>query len=310
MADIPTYNIKDQVDKAKQQQKDKVDELKSSVIKPKDFLKLNPQNIAAILTPIFLNFVRKQNILKANVNHLKKQLRKQLVGKGTLTIVSNTFIFTPNNYAEYSIIKQDFDKKVNNTKKLVNILNQILTQLQNILKILNIALSVLQVYILVKTKLLVTKKVTVIADLATPSPAKTSGPILIDIIEQEKKLKKSQDKIKELQYVVIMLQQFIKLFKDILNKIKIELNQLQLIIKTSQVNTTMNLSELQGTAPENEEYTDSFGKTYILKLIKNQDGSKQYQALDSFSKMKITQTALSKLATEEQLLEEIKQILG
>jgi hypothetical protein len=40
------------------------------------------------------------------------------------------------------------------------------------------------------------------------------------------------------------------------------------------------------------------------------NGSIQYQALDSFSKMKITQTAPSKIATPEQLLDEIKQILG
>ena len=314
MTDKPTYNIKDQVDKIKQQQDAKVEGFKNISINPKELLKLTPKNtkkiILAILTPVLLNFIRRQNVLKANINKLKKQLKKQLVGKGSLTIVGNTFIFTPNNYSDYSILKQDFDKKVNNAKKLINTLNQILAQLQNILKFLNIALSILQTYILIKTKVLLVKKASVIADLAAPSPSKTTAPILFDILKQEIKLQNSQEQIGDYQLIITAVQQYIKIFKNGLNNIKIELNQLQLTIKSSQVNTSMSLSSLQGTAPENEEYTDMFGKTYILKLVVEQDGSKQYQALDSFSKLKITQTALSKLATEEQLLEEIKQILG
>jgi hypothetical protein len=39
-------------------------------------------------------------------------------------------------------------------------------------------------------------------------------------------------------------------------------------------------------------------------------GFLQYQALDSFSKMKITQTAPSKSKTPDELFTEIKQILG
>ena len=307
-----TYNL----DNIKQQQEAKVEAFKDKVNNSKNIIKetLTTKNvqkaILAIITPILLNFVRKKGILKANINSLKKKLKKQLIGKGTLTIVGNTFIFTPNNYNDYVILKQDFDKKVNNVKKLINTLQQILTQLQNILKFVNIAISVLQTYIITKRALIATKKITVITDLATPSPSKTSGPLLIDLIKQEQSLKNIQDKISDYQLVITLIQQFIKIFNKDLYKIKLELNQLQLTIKTSQINTTMTLGELQGTAPEEEEYTDMFGRSYNLKLVYYPDGSKQYQAIDSFSKTKITQTASSKLATNEQLLEEIKQILG
>lgn len=312
MAKSTTYKLDD----IKQQQRAKVEDFKDKLSNPKSFIKgaLTSKNvqkaILAIVTPILLNFVRKKGVLNANINNLKNKLKKQLVGKGTLTIVGDTFVFTPNNYSEYTIIKQDFDKKVNNTKKLINTLQQILTQLQNVLKFVNIAVSILQTYVVTKLALITAKKATVITDLASPSPAKTSGPLLVDLIKQEQNLKNIQDKIKDYQLVIILIQQFIRIFNKDLNKIQLQLNQLQLVIKTSQLNTTMTLGELQGTAPDEEEYADMFGKTYTLKLVTYPDGSKQYQALDSFSKLKITQTALSKFATNEQLLEEIKQILG
>ena len=49
---------------------------------------------------------------------------------------------------------------------------------------------------------------------------------------------------------------------------------------------------------------------YIPKLVTLPNKQRQYQALDSFSKLKITQTAPSRLKTNAELLDEIKQILG
>ena len=63
------------------------------------------------------------------------------------------------------------------------------------------------------------------------------------------------------------------------------------------------------TSP-NEDYISSSGRSYILELVILPNKFRQYQALDSFSKMKVTQTAPSIIKTEDQLLDEIKSILG
>ena len=64
----------------------------------------------------------------------------------------------------------------------------------------------------------------------------------------------------------------------------------------------------------NDELTDteySNGEqTYIIRVITTPSDALQAVAYDKFSMMKIAQTAPSKIRTADQLLDEIRQILG
>jgi len=156
----------------------------------------------------------------------------------------------------------------------------------------------------------------IIAELAAPSPSKpTTGVALFNTIRSLQQLEKDNKKIDQYQAAIIALQLFLTIFKEMVIKIQLKVNQLQFNIINEPTSTISNdltsaLAEANRSVPENEEYTSDNGRSYTLKLVTLSNGQRQYQALDSFSKLKITQTAPSRIKTDAELLDEIKQILG
>jgi hypothetical protein len=159
------------------------------------------------------------------------------------------------------------------------------------------------------------------ADLSNPSPTKTTGPILADIVVSIVKLEDAKVKVEKYKAGITIAKSISSILRKAITVIKDKLDQLKFIIVSSPDNVPgisdsisqpllESLNDVQTTAPENEEYTDAVGKSYILELVTLPNGAIQYQALDSYSKFKITQTAPSKIKNSQQLLEEIKQILG
>jgi hypothetical protein len=154
------------------------------------------------------------------------------------------------------------------------------------------------------------------AELAAPSPSKpTTGIALFNTVRSLQQLEKDNKKIDQYQSAIIALQLFLTIFKEMITKIQIKVNQLRFDISNEPANTTNNdltsaLADANRAVPDTEEYTSNNGKSYILKLITLPNEQRQYQALDSFSKLKITQTAPSRIKTDAELLEELKQILG
>jgi hypothetical protein len=154
------------------------------------------------------------------------------------------------------------------------------------------------------------------AELAAPTPSKPSvGLALLNTVRSLQQLEKDNKKVDQYQAAITALQLFLTIFKEMITKIQIKVNQLQFNIANDSPNTNNNdlissLAEANNAVPDTEEYTNAEGKSYILKLITLPNKQRQYQALDSFSKMKITQTAPSFTKTNNELLEEIKQILG
>ena len=324
-------DAKNKLDKTKKQIKDrkdkekkKAEELKKSLDDKKGFLKDQAKQtakdaknqIAAIATPILLSFVRAENIADLLIKKLTKDTKKQLQNKGTLTIENGVFTFIPSNPGNYSVFKSNFDRRVSNLKKTISTLNNIITTLNNVVKILNIALSVIKIYIKVKQKIMLVRLARISAELAAPAPAKpTTGVALFNTIRSLQQLEKDNKKIDQYQAAIIALQLFLTIFKEMVTKIQIKVNQLQFNIinestSTNNNNLVASLAEANQSVPDTEEYTSGGGKSYILKLITLPNGLRQYQALDSFSKLKITQTAPSRVKTDAELLEEIKQILG
>ena len=323
--------VKNKLDKTKKQIKDrkaqekkKADELKKSLNDKKGFLKdqatqtaKNAKNqIAAIATPILMSFVRAENIADLLVKKLTKDTKKQLQNKGTLTIENGVFTFTPSNPGNYAIFKSNFDRRVSNLKKTISTLNNIITTLNNIVKILNISLSVIKIYIKIKQRLMLARFARIIAELSAPSPSKpTVGLSLFNTIRSLQQLEKDNKKVDQYQAAIIALQLFLTIFKEMIVKIQLKVNQLQFNIINEPTSTISNdltsaLAEANRSVPENEEYTSDNGRSYTLKLVTLSNGQRQYQALDSFSKLKITQTAPSRIKTDAELLDEIKQILG
>lgn len=304
--------IEQPTDFFKSQKDDLIDKLKTS---------FNKEQIVNLLLPVIRRFVRVEFIARLLIKKLEKQTREQVKNKGKLVVQNGTFTFTPSDNKNYTIFKNNFDKKVSNIKKALDTIQKIITLLNNVIRILNISLSIVQLYIKLKLVRRNSQLATATADLANPSPSKTSGPVLADIIISMAKLEEAQGKVEKFQTVIISAQLFLGIFKTALNDLQSQINKLQFIIITDPSKTSTNLYSnstdlnnsiitLQNTAPDNEEYVDAVGKSYTLILVTLPNGAIQYQALDSYSRFKITQTAPSRLKTPEQLLEEIKQILG
>jgi hypothetical protein len=324
----PDDKTAEAIKKRSEKQKQKAGEFEKSLDDKKGFLKdqvgqtaKSAQGvITGLLTPVLMSFVRAENIADLLIKKLTKDTKKQLQNKGTLTIENGVFTFVPNDSSNYTIFKNNFDRRVSNLKRTVSTLQNIINILNNVIKGLNIALSVIKIYIKIKQKLLLTKLARISAELAAPSPGgakPTAGVTLFQIIRQLQQLEKDNKKVDTYQAAITAAQLFLTIFKEMLSKIQIRINQLQFNIVNDSNPTSSNNSDLQaslaGTAisvPADENYVNNNGKTYILKLVTLPNNQRQYQALDSFSKLKITQTAPSRIKTDAELLEELKQILG
>jgi hypothetical protein len=325
---LPNSNqIKNKLDKVAKQIKDRKDkekkkseELEKSLNDKNGFLKDQAKQnvkglkntITSILTPILLQFIRAENIADLLIKKLEKDTRKQLQNKGTLTVIGGQFTFTPSDTGNYSTFKTNFDKRVYSIKKSIDTLNKMIGILTNIIKILNLSLSAIKLFIKIKTKKRLAQQLTIATDLASPSPAKTSGPLLIEVNRSLEQLSKDEKKVETYQAAITAAQLFLNIFKEMVLKIKTKVEQLRFEIINNSSNSSDDISNqlIDEIIPVDENYVSSDGKTYILKPILLPNGQRQYQALDSFSKLKITQTAPSRIKTDAQLLEEIKQILG
>ena len=309
---------KDQLERIKGKQN--INDPFKNLSDPKAFLKqqnlsISKNQVITVLLPIVSQFIKVEFIAKLIIKKLEKQTREQVKNKGTLTVQDGTFTFTPSDNNNYQVFKDNFDKKVNNLKTTVKKLQQLVTILNNIIKVTNIALSIIQVLIKMKLSKLNSQLISISTDLASPSPSKSSGPALIATINDILKLQKYDKKVEEYKKGIAIAKSILIICNNALTDLKIQLDTLKFIITDSPNNNitsplSNSVSSIQLASPDSEDYTDAFGKSYILKLVTLPNGAKQYQALDSYSKMKITQTAPSRIKTEQQLLEEIKQILG
>jgi hypothetical protein len=318
--------VKKQIKDRKDQEKKKLDDIKKSLDDKKGFLKDqakqsikdNKSKLAAIATPILLQFIRAENIADLLIKKLEKDTKKQLQNKGTLIVENGVFTFTPSNSDNYTVFKNNFDRRVSNIKKAITTLNNIVTILNNIIKTFNIALTLIKLYIKIKIKLRAVRLAKLAAELGAPIPAKpTVGVEIAKIVMSIEKLQSDKKKIEDYQAIITSLQIFITIFKEMIVKIKIKIDRLQFNILSSTPNSgtdqdvlSAQLDDSKNSVPNNEDYISSDGRSYILKLVTLPNEQRQYQALDSFSKLKITQTAPSRIKTDAELLDEIKQILG
>ena len=338
---LPNSNeVKNKLDKTKNavkkridEQKKKADDFKKSLDDKKEFLKdqvkqttKNAKNIIiGILTPVLLSFIRAENIADLLIKKITRDTKKQLQNKGTLTIDNGVFTFTPSNPGNYTVFKNNFDRRVSNLKQTISTLQNIVNTLTNVIKVLNISLSALKLYVKFKLRATQAKKKALETSIrAVVPPAPVPGALIVELNAIDNQLNpdvrgtiaNTNKKIETYQAGITAAQLFLTIFKEMLAKIKTKIDRLQfnvIIDDAPTIPDVINFESLldpNGSTPTEEEYINNNGKSYILRLVTLPNEQRQYQALDSFSKLKITQTAPSRIKTNAQLLEEIKQILG
>lgn len=291
----------------------------ASILKGQMGINIKKQ-LMSMAVPILISLIRKINIADTIINKIENDTKKQLQDKGVLVISGGSFVFTPSNLGNYNIYKTNFDNRVSNLKAVISDIISILTFLDSIIKIINYALTAFQLFKAAKAIVIQIKLASVTADLGTPSPVKPSGRVLKSVIDDilkelnmlppGREAQSIDDKIKDFQDIINAIQMFLRIFKGSLNDIKIRLDELSFTIVGIDSELPSSLQAAKNASNDDSEYISINGTKYILKYIELPNRYKQYQALDAFSKLKISQTAPSIIKTPNELLEEIKQILG
>ena len=329
VADKAKKELADKAKKAKElvaQQKKKFEDLKKAANDKVNFLKdqakISPSQakaaILAILLPILTKFINAEKAANAIINRLISKTKKQLKNKGRVTVNGGKIVFTPKDNGNYQRFKQDFDRKVKSLKNIVQTLKTILDTLLTILRIMKAALLAAKVYATIlraKMKRLAAKATAEAASLSPSKPANAEYLAFKEI--NDPIIEELEKKIDDYASVITATTAILSTFQKLVSRILDKLNTLSFTITSRSGNIINNLDEdLVNIINQNPtqtltyEYTSINNKEYIIRITTTPSGAKQAVAYDKFSNLKITQTAPSLVRNEDQLLEELKQILG
>ena len=294
-------NAKDKVNELAQEQKAKLDKAKKALEDKQQFVQdqanIDPSAaknaIIGLVLPLLTKFINTEKTANAIINKLIKTTKKRLKDKGRVEIRGTEIVFYPRNPGDYSRFKRDFDRKVESLKKIVKTLKTIIDSLVVVLKIIKTTLIALRIQLQVKKKKLLAIAAASSPDLSSPSPAKPiAAQYPID---------------KEINDQVSILQ----IFQRMINNLKAKLELLSFNINQNSVtksNISLDIDEIDN-AGTTTEYNDG-NRNYTIEVITTPSGALQAVAYDAFSRLKITQTAPSKTRKAEELINEIKLILG
>ncbi len=319
--------ISDKAKKIKQlaeQQKEKAEQLKKSLSDKANFLKEQASSVSAIdakiviisvVLPILMKFINAEKVASAIINKIINDTKKKLKDKGRVEIRNGAITFIPKNPGNYEQFKKDFDRKVNNLKKVIKILKDAINVLTKTLKIVRTAILAFKVYAKILQIRLSVLAVKSAGELASPIPTK---PFTVEYniakLNYDNIIKPLEDKIDKYALIATYVLSILKIYQKLVNNIKLKLDTLSLtIVNTSQTPLSSLANSLtdiiSSSSPSEVEYTDG-NKEYIIKVETTLSGALQAVAFDKFSMMRITQTAPSKIRGADELIEELKQILG
>jgi len=323
---------KELADKAKkikelaEKQKEKAAQLKKSLSDKKNFLKdqikINPADaraavISAVL-PILMKFVDAEKVANTLINKLINDTKTKLKDKGRVVVIDGAITFIPKDKANYDQFKANFERKVNRLKSVIKILKDAIDLLMTILKVVKAAVVAFKVYATILKIRLKVKAAASAIELASPSKSKPiTVKYLISKQTYDDVIVPLNEKITNYGLIALSISSILKVYQRIVNNIKAKLDTLKLTIVTSSSDNTLAVaSELTNIIGQttNDELTDteySNGEqTYTIKFITTPSGDLQAVAYDSFTNLKITQTAPSKFRKADELIDELKQILG
>jgi len=317
---VDQTKISSSIDKIKGQQQAKADNLKKSLDDKTNFIKeeanTSPSDakkaIVGIILPLLTKFIKAEKSANAILNKIINDTKRKLKDKGRVEVVNGAITFVPRNPGNYDQFKKDFDRKVSNLKKLIKILKTIVDSILVVLKILKTGLVALKLKLAINKKKLQAQALAASADLASPSPAKPAASTytVADRIDSDYG-KELEDKINNYILMIGFIQTILGIFQKMINAIKIKLDTLSLTISNTSQTPLISLSTTikESIIPSEIEYTDG-NKEYIIKVETTLSGALQAIAYDKFTKLKITQTAPSKTRKADELINELKQILG
>lgn len=309
----------DQLNKIKNLSNKKLEDLRNAN-NPKDFLKdqvkISSKETAnaliSLALPLLTKFINTEKVANLLINKLINDTKKQLQNKGRFVVINGAITFTPIDNANYQKYKDNFDRRVSSLKKTISILKSIIDTLLIILRIARVALTAFKTQLLIKEAKQKTQSIASSVELSSPSPAKpiTSSYILDKEISQPI-LDSLKDKIKKYEDIINFLLVILPIFQNLINTIKRKVDELSFTISTSPSSPPdlLNNQLLEDEPPTEIDY-DSGDKQYTIKVITTLSGALQAVAYDKFSRLKITQTAPSKIRGADELINELKQILG
>jgi hypothetical protein len=310
-------SINDQLSKLKELNKKRLDDLRNAN-NPEEFLKSQSDidfkaaanAVISIVLPLLIQFINSERSANLIVNKLINDSKKQLRNKGSFVVINGAITFTPLDNANYQRYKDNFDRRVKTLKNIVKTLKNIVDNLLRILRLVRIALTAFQVLLSTIDKKQKAQAIAASAEQSSPSPTKPlTAKYLLDKEISQIKVEKLKQKIDKYTSTVDFILAIIPILQNLINNLKIKLDQLSFTI-TSNNQPLENISNLIDNESSTETEYDVDDKTYIIKVITTLSGALQAIAYDKFSNLKITQTAPSKIRKANELIDELKQILG
>lgn len=267
-------------------------------------------SLAGVILPLLTKFINAEKSANAVIDKLINDTKKKLKDKGRIEIVNGTITFVPKDNGNYQVFKNNFDRKVKTLKTTVGVLKNTIDTLTTLLKTIRIALAAFKIQLALKKKKLQIEAVAANANLQIPQ---TSYPAaaqwVIDKQFSDDVLKKLEDKINQYILIINYITSILQIFKKLVDSIKVKIDTLSFTIGNLPIPDAGLLQTLNET-PSDESTMEESYNNYIIRIVTLPNGAIQAVAYDKFSMMKITQTAPSKIKLPDQLLEEIKLILG
>lgn len=307
-------NAKNKVNQISQEQQDKFNNLQNSLEEQGDMAKTAAKTaVVGILMSLITKFINNDKVIDAAISSLIKKTKKKLNNKGRVEVKNKSIvIFYPKFSGDFSPYKREFEVKKLKLQKIIKILKTIIDSISIVLKLIKTALTVLQVQLQIKKKKLLVTAVASGPDLASPSPAKPIAaqyPANKELNDQV--FKQLEDKINNYILLITFIQSTLQTLQQILTRVKIKVDRLSFNINVDPTITPI-LDEESLISDEESISTlyNNGTKNYIIEVVTTPSGDLQAVAYDAFSKLKITQTAPSKTRGADELINELKQILG
>lgn len=306
-------NTQDKVNKISQEQKDKFNNLQNSLEEQGDMAKTAAKTaVIGILMSLITKFINVDKVIDATISNLIKKTKKKLNNKGRVEVKNKSIvIFYPKFSGDFSPYKREFENKKIKLQKTVKTLKVIIDSLSVVLKLIKTALAVLQIQLQIKKKKLLATAIASGPDLASPSPSKPIAaqyPANKELNDQV--FKQLEDKINNYILLITFIQSIIQTLQQILTKAKVKVDRLSFNINVDPTITPIDQKSLVVIEEPTTTLYNNGTKNYIIEVTTTPSGALQAVAYDSFSKLKITQTAPSKTREADELIDELKQILG
>lgn len=286
----------------------------------KDQSKLSSADIknilAAIAIPVLSKFINTEKVVNALIEKLIRETKKKLSPYGTVEVNGTVLTFTPRDKnGEFTKVVRNIKRKLDVIKKIVSELKKIIDALVTILKIIRVGLVALKLYIAVLKAKLKSMAAKAAAEAASPSPSKPNTAAYLAFKEAtDPIINVLEKKVDDYLLMATVVSGILSIFKRMIDKIKEKLDKFDIIINElpdAVVVQTVNTSSIENYGNNYEDdYEDMNGKLYSIKVITLPNGSLQATAYDKFSGLPVTKTAPSKTRGADQLIDEIKQILG